>query len=57
MEDDGWKLQFENSQAIIPGARVNLLISDCEPSLMDPFPDGINVLKMIDPLLPPKPEN
>lgn len=56
-EDDGWKLQFENSQAIIPGARVNILISDCEPSPMDPAPEGINVLKMIDPLLPPKTEN
>jgi len=55
-EADGWKLQFENSQAVIPGSRVNIVISDCEATVDDPNPDGINVLKMIDPLLPPQPE-
>jgi hypothetical protein len=55
-ESDGWKLQFENSQAIIQGTRVNIMISDCEPTVDDPNPDGINVLKMIDPLQPPKPD-
>ncbi|MDF3058957.1 MAG: hypothetical protein K0R17_3172 [Rariglobus sp.] len=56
MENQGWKLQFSNSQSIIQGRRVNIIISDCEPSPMDPEPDGINVIKMIDPLLPPKKE-
>jgi hypothetical protein len=56
-EEDGWKLQFSNSQSIVQGRRVNIMISDCEPHPLDPTPDGINVLKMIDPLLPPKPEN
>tara|TARA_R100000027_G_scaffold2734_4_gene2674 strand:- start:21292 stop:21999 length:708 start_codon:yes stop_codon:yes gene_type:complete len=52
--DGQWKLRFNNSQAIVPGARINVLVTDFEPTPKDPNPDGVSVMKMIDPLLPPE---
>ena len=53
--DDGqWKLRFSNSQAIIPEARINVIVSDFEPTPEDPNPDGVSVIKMIDPIMAPK---
>lgn len=53
LNEDGWKLQFNNSQAVLPGLRVNMVVADFEPTPDDPDPEGINVLKMIDPVRPP----
>lgn len=53
LDEGTWKLRFNNSQAIIPEARVNVVVSDFEPTPGDPNPDGVKVLKMIDPMLPP----
>ncbi len=55
-DEGAWKLRFNNSQAIIPGARINMVVSDFEPTPRDPNPDGVQVIKMIDPLLPPESE-
>jgi hypothetical protein len=49
-----WKLQFNNSQAVLPGYRINMVVLDFEPTPQDPEPEGVNVLKMIDPLSPPQ---
>ena len=54
-EGDRWEMRFNNSQAIIPGCRVNLVLYDPAPTPEDPNPRHLAVIKIVDPLSPPPP--
>jgi hypothetical protein len=54
LNEGTWKLNYNKSQAVVPGARINIIISDDDPTPADPVPESISVSKMIDPLPAPK---
>lgn len=54
LDGGAWKLHYNKSQAVVPGARINIIISDDDSTAADPFPESISVSKMIDPLPAPK---
>lgn len=57
LDEDVWTMRFNNSQSVVPGLRVNMVISDFEPTSEDPNPQGLSVFKMIDSLKPPAPDS
>lgn len=55
-QDQGrWELRYNNSQAVLPDCRVNVVLYDFDPSPGDPNPLDLGILKVVDPLLPPAP--
>lgn len=54
LDEGAWRLQFNKSQAVLPGCRINILISDDDPTPSDPFPESVTIVKMMDALPAPK---
>lgn len=52
-DGETWQMRFNNSQAVLPGCRVNVVLYDQEPTPEDPNPSHLVVIKMVDPLPPP----
>lgn len=52
--DNGqWTLRLQSPQALLPRARVTLLLLDAAPSDDDPFPVALNIASLIDTAQPP----